>query len=83
MLYQTVLIIFVWENKEIMVICSYTHKPEHLQSPPWQSHPVVQSPLSLESEGWSEGVMCRGENMEAAPAHTLQIDLHSNDVIAE
>lgn len=30
---------------------------------------MVQSPLSPESVGWSEGVMCKGESLEAAPAH--------------
>lgn len=30
---------------------------------------MVQSPLSPESVGWSEGAMCKGESLEAAPAH--------------
>lgn len=47
----------------------YVWDREHSQSPPWQSRHVVQSRLSPESVGWSEGVMCKGESLEAAPAH--------------
>lgn len=59
----------------------YVWDREHLQSPPWQSRHVVQSRLSPESVGWSEGVMCKGESLEAAPAHRKSKVIHSNHVI--
>lgn len=42
----------------------------HIQSRPWQSHPVALIPPSPENGGWPAGVTGKAESLAVAPEHT-------------